>query len=412
MDIFDAICEATKEANSFENHPVKELSLEEQILYLNGIALVMNADGNIDENQKEYVRILIKSFEMDESCLDDMVAFAQSPDKDTIQAFFRTFRRKPIAQLFLFDAYMMSHRDDQLHEKEIAVIDKMAEQLEVLKGIKRNIFDMFCHIKNKDWEESSVFFNTRFLDSKHFAHLLDYFEITLSECFEDGAAVTKNRLICKVNDTFFENIEWGDLSYEDTEIDNEYRYITNRSVQFRLTHGLALTWLQSLWDSKELRCSGETIYIRGVKTEYAFSELIKCFSFHQENRLISLVSINDEFKIVDDRCLFELFLELNDISINDFLEIWFGKYDFGGSIEANIPLCNSEPVYAITKNHDRFVNGYPNAITDIKNETVNVRWCVHCTDDGIKKLCTDTDERFDTFKLSEFLLDFGLLLVK
>ena len=47
MDILNFIQDVTKESNSFTHHPVKELSLEDRLLYLNGLALVMNADGQI-----------------------------------------------------------------------------------------------------------------------------------------------------------------------------------------------------------------------------------------------------------------------------------------------------------------------------------------------------------------------------
>lgn len=177
LDILDVINEATKEANSFENHAAKDLTLEERLLYLQGLALVMNADGEIHPEEKEYIRILIKSFEMDESILDSFVEFAQRPDKDTVQAFFRTFRRRPIAQLFLFDALMMTRRDDNTDEREKAVVDKIAEQLEVLKGTYQDIFDLFCHIKNKDWEDSALYFTSHLLSQSCFAHLLDYYGV-------------------------------------------------------------------------------------------------------------------------------------------------------------------------------------------------------------------------------------------
>ncbi|MGR5194781.1 TerB family tellurite resistance protein [Vibrio rotiferianus] len=177
LDILDIINEATKEANSFENHAAKDLTLEERLLYLQGLALVMNADGEIHPEEKEYIRILIKSFEMDESILDSFVEFAQRPDKDTVQAFFRTFRRRPIAQLFLFDALMMTRRDDNTDEREKAVVDKIAEQLEVLKGTYQDIFDLFCHIKNKDWEDSALYFTSHLLSQSCFAHLLDYYGV-------------------------------------------------------------------------------------------------------------------------------------------------------------------------------------------------------------------------------------------
>lgn len=218
LDILDVINEATKEANSFENHAAKDLTLEERLLYLQGLALVMNADGEIHPEEKEYIRILIKSFEMDESILDSFVEFAQRPDKDTVQAFFRTFRRRPIAQLFLFDALMMTRRDDSVDEREKAVVDKIAEQLEVLKGTYQDIYDLFCHIKNKDWKESALYFSSHLLNPEHFNHLLDYFEVDLNDILETTIELRKDRALRIIKERLGNNF---DENNPPLNIDNE-----------------------------------------------------------------------------------------------------------------------------------------------------------------------------------------------
>lgn len=218
LDILDVINEATKEANSFENHAAKDLTLEERLLYLQGLALVMNADGEIHPEEKEYIRILIKSFEMDESILESFVEFAQRPDKDTVQAFFRTFRRRPIAQLFLFDALMMTRRDDSVDEREKAVVDKIAEQLEVLKGTYQDIYDLFCHIKNKDWEESALYFSSHLLNPEHFNHLLDYFDVDVNELLERTSELRKDRVLRIIKERLGDNFDSNNPSLN---IDNE-----------------------------------------------------------------------------------------------------------------------------------------------------------------------------------------------
>lgn len=218
LDILDVINEATKEANSFENHAAKDLTLEERLLYLQGLALVMNADGEIHAEEKEYIRILIKSFEMDESILESFVEFAQRPDKDTVQAFFRTFRRRPIAQLFLFDALMMTRRDDSVDDREKAVVDKIAEQLEVLEGTYQDIYDLFCHIKNKDWEESALYFSSHLLNPDHFNHLLDYFEVDLNEILETTSELRKDRVLRIIKERLGDNFDSNNPSLN---IDNE-----------------------------------------------------------------------------------------------------------------------------------------------------------------------------------------------
>ena len=72
-----------------------------------------------------------------------------------------------------------------------AVVDKIAEQLEVLKGTYQDIYDLFCHIKNKDWDESALYFSSHLLNPEHFKHLLDYFEVEIDTVYEIG--LTPNR---------------------------------------------------------------------------------------------------------------------------------------------------------------------------------------------------------------------------
>jgi|GEM_PF-1888233 len=216
MDILDAISEATTEANAFTDHAGKTLSLEERILYLQGLSLVMNADNDIHAEEKEYLRILIKSFEMDESILDSCLEFANAPDKDTIQAFFRAFRRKPIAQLFLFDAYVMMGRDEESHEKEINVINKIVEQLEILKGTQQDIYDLFCHIKNRNWQESALYFDSFLLDKKHFQHLLAYYEVDYDELMSATADMRQQRLLEVLSAKLDKGITLGDIVDENS----------------------------------------------------------------------------------------------------------------------------------------------------------------------------------------------------
>lgn len=259
FDILDMIHDATKEANSFENHPAKALPLEERLSYLNGLALVMNSDAEIDEEEKEYLRILIKSFDLDESCLNDFVAFAQAPDKDTIQAFFRTFRRKPLAQLFLFDAYMMGMRDGQLQDKERIVIDKIGEQLEVLKGLRKDIFELFCYLQNKDWSEASVYFTAHLLNPEYFGHLLEYFEVEFEEILKE--AEKRKRVWLEQKMQSFLGIKWIPLRYySDLDEKIPHKEITETIIQLKISNEMLVPYLQSKLDRGELRVVDGLIY--------------------------------------------------------------------------------------------------------------------------------------------------------
>ncbi|WP_028765329.1 TerB family tellurite resistance protein [Shewanella colwelliana] len=269
FDILDIICDATTEANAFEQHPAGALSMEEKVLYLNGLALVMNADGDIDSRESEYIRILIKSMGLDESSLDDVIAFAIAPDKDTVQAFFRAFRRKPIAQLFLFDALMMTRRDEEVADKETAVVNKIAEQLEILNGTRQDIFDLFCHIKNRNWQESALYFDSHLLNPEHFKHLLDYHEVDIEQLLTETAELRAKRILQALTARMPEPVEGENskpvLDHEivvpllQAELDRGNASINNMVFESNLTEigDIALSPLKLHWDPEACVISGE-----------------------------------------------------------------------------------------------------------------------------------------------------------
>ena len=287
MDILDIINDATKEADAFENHAAKELSLEERLLYLQGLSLVMNADSDIDDEEKEYIRILIKSFEMDESTLEGFVSFAENPDKDTVQAFFKTFRRRPIAQLFLFDALMMTRRDGEVHDKEMPVVNKIADQLEILKGTQADIYDLFCHIKNRDWQESSLYFSSHLLNPNHFKHLLDYHGVDFDTLLDGTKSIQKQRLMEKL----LPDVEWITLTYSNNEELPEQKEITKEFVDLTLTYGMVTPFLQAMLDREELRVVQDKAYKASEtvtdEEQFYFDIAKSAIQYDQESRIFT-----------------------------------------------------------------------------------------------------------------------------
>ena len=411
FDILDLIHDATKEANSFENHPAKALPLEERLSYLNGLALVMNADAEISEDEKEYLRILIKSFDLDESCLNDFVTFAQAPDKDTIQAFFRTFRRKPVAQLFLFDAYMMGLRDGQLQDKERAVIDKMAEQLEVLKGTRRDIFDLFCHIKNKDWEESSLYFSSHLLNPEHFKHLLEYYEVDFNEDITSLVDARKyERLMENSWSVIFRDLTWGTL----TNHSGSHTEVTTSKffLESIVSYGMLLPWIQHKIDTNEIRISGGNVYRKD--DELIMSMTDSGFVYDSLGRYITITSEISEDDLAEDSPIVNMYLEDHDdlpFMISDRI---FSECGIALANGPNLPLCDGKQISAITTGHYIGNDGHPNAISEISETEIEVRYCSHCKGGhGSKsKICNDGDRRFKTFSRYDFIIDHGVYLTK
>lgn len=408
LDILDVINEATKEANSFENHAAKELTLEERLLYLQGLALVMNADGEIHPEEKEYIRILIKSFDMDESILESFVEFAEQPDKDTIQAFFRAFRRRPIAQLFLFDALMMTRRDDKIDEREKAVVDKIAEQLEVLKGTYQDIYDLFCHIKNKDWDESALYFSSHLLNPEHFKHLLDYFEVDIDTLTTEFLDKKNNRLLEVIRREFTNSIAWEDV----TNTQGDYSLISKTRVRPLLPKGLLISWLQSLLDKALASIRHGVLSFNEIEETFELKEL--GIEFNYEDRIIMLSDVNKEKENCSNGELISYYCSYNNIDSLDSLLKLYGASDVAKSNGRNLPCLNGKQVSAITSEHSIGDNGHPNAISSINKEKITIRWCNHCKGGhgSTSSICDDSDKRFTEFDTKEFILEHGLYLVK
>ncbi|WP_282176209.1 TerB family tellurite resistance protein [Vibrio nereis] len=409
LDILDVINEATKEANSFENHAAKDLTLEERLLYLQGLALVMNADGEIHPEEKEYIRILIKSFEMDESILESFAEFAQRPDKDTVQAFFRTFRRRPIAQLFLFDALMMTRRDDSVDEREKAVVDKIAEQLEVLKGTYQDIYDLFCHIKNKDWEESALYFSSHLLNPEHFKHLLDYYEVDFEE-LKSGTLEKKKLRLTEIINRELPQVEWGELGNSN----GKYSQVTSMPIHsHQLTKSILISWLQSLCDRGLISIRHGMIYENGDKKLISLAE--EGLLYDPLNKALSLEQNTNQYDLVININVREMYYEQNQIESNlESLINMFDAKDIAVCNGKQLPTLNGKQFSAVTTGSSIGTNGHPNAISEIKDNKIVIRWCNHCKSGhgSTASICDDEDRRFTDFEVNSFIQEHGVYLVR
>lgn len=260
FNILDTIDAAVREAEIFENHPVKELLLEEQLLYLQGLSLVMSVDNEIHNEEVAYLKVLLNSFDMESSLLDGLVEFAKQPDKATIQSFFKTFRRKPIAQLVLFDALMISYRDQQLHDNEAAIIDRYARQLEIPQGTQKDIHNLFHYLRHQNWEQGLVSLHSLHLNSAYFEHLLPYFEIDIRQIdFELHAAVREQQLT-PISEQLNQALNWVKLSFHSNMTQSGTKQITSTPVDlYQLLNKpeIVLPWLQNLFDRKQLTLNSQ-----------------------------------------------------------------------------------------------------------------------------------------------------------
>lgn len=276
------------------------MPLDEQLLYLNGLALVINVDGDIHEREKEYLQILIKSFAMDESTLDSFIAFSQAPDKDVFQDFIKAFRRRPLAQVYLFDAYMMAGRDDNVCKKERLLIEKIANGLEILKGTQQDIFDLFCHIKHRNWQESALYFDSHLLNPEHFKHLLSYYEVELRELLDSTKKIRQVRLQQVLeNKIGLNRLEWIPLEgVAGKEITKEY--VSPLITMF--DHNLIMPYLQACIDRGEMKVLNTKIYhIKdGKEHEICTLTSIGMTWGDEEEALVSVDTSKFNLKVIEE----------------------------------------------------------------------------------------------------------------
>jgi|GEM_PF-2150264 len=173
--------EANRKVETYINHPFKSASLEEKLLYLQSLALVMNADKVIDDNEKQYLTILINSFELEGDLLDGIVGFASSPDKESVKAFFCNFANHDILPVFLFDALSMVHRDGALDDAESALVAIFCKQLQINETVQQKVSTLFDAIAQQKWQQAakSLFHNV--LPTSSFEHIFTFHQQNLAE---------------------------------------------------------------------------------------------------------------------------------------------------------------------------------------------------------------------------------------
>lgn len=318
LDMLATFMEATKEPSAFENHPIAQQGIEGQLLYLQGLALVMNADNDIHDTEVEYLQILINSFSLDSSLLDDVVDFAKVPDKAIIQAFVAYYRRKPLAQLFLFDALMMTRRDNQVHEKEMPLVNAIAQQLEILKGTQQDIFDLFCHIKNRNWQESALYFSSHLLNPDHFKHLLAYHKIEFDDLLAETRSIQKSRLLEVIKsrttgDTSTERTRWY---YFDQAVTESIISHEQAVIEPTISHELALPWLQLQLDRGTIRVNNNNVYLKAL-LNFEQAEIVTCPNLNGESGKVTEVLINSGDKIKENDPVYIVELEKASIEVTN-----------------------------------------------------------------------------------------------
>ena len=196
MAVLDLIKKVKVQKLSFEKHPCVDLDIETKVHYLNGLALVAQEDGKTCEKEKEYLSILINSFELDKETLEDYVEFAQNPDEERIIDLMDAFKSKDIKYNFMVDAMMVAQRDGKFVDAEKALIEQYFEMFKITEDEARDLTAIFEMFYKQDGNGLFRYFGKQdkydtFLIKKGlFQYLIDYYNIDMAyELKEDEKRV-------------------------------------------------------------------------------------------------------------------------------------------------------------------------------------------------------------------------------
>lgn len=161
----------------FKNHPISEISLENKIYYLNGLALMITIDGDIDPNEKEYLSVFINTLKLNKEYLNELIAFSQNPTEDEIQEILTAIKECDLSDVFLLDCLGIIDADGKKEAEEHALFNTYSTALEISAHQKADIFKLIELFKTRDLGEIFTFVENNTIERSRINYLLDYHRI-------------------------------------------------------------------------------------------------------------------------------------------------------------------------------------------------------------------------------------------
>jgi len=179
MSILDIVKKVKIETLSFEKHPCKALDEEIIIHYLNGLALVAQID-KISDKRKEYLEILLNSFELSEEVLESCIEFAKNPDEKMILNMMQAFVKREIKYNFIIDALMIAGIDGEMTDEQKTLIQEYMEMFKLTKKEQEDLIYLYEKFYHQDGNALFRYFRrneNEFMKEELFYYLIDYYKI-------------------------------------------------------------------------------------------------------------------------------------------------------------------------------------------------------------------------------------------
>jgi len=179
----DILNQAGNSLLAYSQHPVKAMEREFQSAYLNGLAVVMDADEKIRAGEQENIKRLLIAFDMPEEKLEDIIAFGKTADKDAMVEILTILQgAEDIRYVFLLDCLSLAHADNELHEDETQTIKTFSEFIKVSSAQLKLIEHLEQIVRTKDHKALYRFFLQKYdLDLTVFKYLLDFYKVDIEQ---------------------------------------------------------------------------------------------------------------------------------------------------------------------------------------------------------------------------------------
>ena len=175
MELLNLLKKATIEILKFDNHPCIKLDENVKIQYLNALALITNADGNICPKEIEYLKVFIDSFGLSQDMLDIFIEFGKSPDEKTMLKMMQTLNTKDIKYNLLVDCMMMAYRDENYCDDECAMINQYFTMFKIGDCEVADLEDIFDIFYTQDKSALDKYYGD--VDIELFDYLIEYYQL-------------------------------------------------------------------------------------------------------------------------------------------------------------------------------------------------------------------------------------------
>jgi len=124
---------------------LKDYSLEERSAYLAAMATLANADGQVTEDELEFLQLLGEAAELPENLRQEVEQIARQPNQISLQRCLDTLKPSQLRFSFLTDIISFAKADGQYTPEEEREIHKMADYL----GVNQEQFSILNRFVDK-----------------------------------------------------------------------------------------------------------------------------------------------------------------------------------------------------------------------------------------------------------------------